>query len=56
MEYFNKLLEKSAYMQLLDEKILIKRRSIYNLKELRNKLIQIAEIEKENTEVLNELI
>lgn len=56
MNYFEQLLEKSADVQLLDEKILIKKRSIYNLKFLREKLIQIGEVEKENTEVIAELI
>ena len=56
MNYFDELLNKSADIQLIEEKLIIKRRSINILKELRERLIQIADIEKENTEVQNELL
>ncbi len=56
MNYFEELLNKSADIQLIEEKLIIKRRSINTLKELRERLIQIGEIEKENTEVQNELL
>lgn len=56
MNYFENLLNKGAELQLLDEKMLMKKRSISSLKELRKRLIQIGEVEKENTEVLNKII
>ena len=38
MNYFENLLNKGAELQLLDEKMLMKKRSISSLKELRKKI------------------